>query len=569
MPWARHPILCLCRTNGQPLRRYLGEILIQEGYVCFDGEHLDSVPDLEAALSGRALVFLSASSLQPAEVAVIVDHVRRGGRMILVKPSVNLLEALSVNIVERPHRVYGEAPPAYARIEEHPWTGAHGGLAVQVHAPTTLCRLEGVRVIAYTALRRDEASPFPAAFELNVGQGRAAVFLFEVGQSIVLTRQGDPRRASNSGWPREDAGVVKPGTMLYGHLDPELRDVPQADVWADLLVGTIRGLTDDALPIPRLWHFPDDSPALTLLDGDSDAYNWDAYEKLVEPCVAQGVPYTLNMMPKHLAELDRKTADGWVARGNDFQLHYRLPTGKPAVEDARQCLPEQQELFRKTLGRESVTTRGHSVLWPGYTEMAAILANCGVRMETNYMPFRGCQYGYCGSARPGRYITLNGQTLEVSQQPTTFMDDPMSNEKSGLPARSPDDAYEIMTRFYDQAVRQYHGVVCTCLHPVSYGEPRNLRFADLQPAMRQAVLDATRRLGLKAMTLPAWSDFHEARRGIDMWLESDHWFARTDRDIDGLTVHCPGTDGTVCQGHAWRTFRWSAKAGESLDLGPR
>jgi len=53
---------------------------------------------------------------------------------------------------------------------------------------------------------------------------------------------------------------------------------------------------------------------------------------------------------------------------------------------------------------------------------AKLLAERGARMETNYMPFRGCQYGYTGSARAGRFMRLDGGGIDLFQQPTQFME---------------------------------------------------------------------------------------------------------------------------------------------------
>ena len=566
MRWARHPILCLFRAAGQPLRRYLAELMVQEGYFCTDVSELDTVNDLGDALAGRALVLVSASTLTPTEITSLSDFVREGGRTVLMRPPADLVHALGLTVRETPHRVYGEMPPGYIRIADHRYAGDHAGTVIQTHVPTDLWQLGGVRPLAHAAMRRDEPSSFAAVVEADCGEGRAGIFFFEPGESVVLTRQGDPRRAANSPWPHADAGVVKPGTLFIGHLDPDLREIPQADVLADLLVGVIRGLTDDILPLPRVWHMPDDSPALTLLDGDSDVYDWDAYGELVSPCRQDGIPYTLNLMPAHLADLDRAAAESWLEQGSDFQLHYRYGNWRPSLDDIVRAVPEQQALFRQVFGRPSVGSRAHSCLWPGYTEPAEIYAAAGARMETNFMPFRGCQYGYCGSARAGRFMTADGRVLPISQQPTVFMDDTMSNEKALLPARSPEEAYDIVTRVYAESVTRHHGVICTCLHPVSGGQLESLR--RVQTGIRRAVIDATVSHRLQALTVGAWSAFHEARRTMDVWLEGNRWLARTQEPIANVTFHIPNTTGVRRQGHGWTSIRTSLTPDETTAIEP-
>jgi hypothetical protein len=564
MNWNTHPLLCLYRTNDEPLRRYMDEVLLQEGYLATDRADLDVATDLPAVLAGRALVVVSAVTLDDAEIKALLDFVGAGGRAVFIRPDERLIEALRLPVAARPHPVYGDAPPAYLRLAPHPWTTHHADALIQIHAPVRMWRLDGVAPLAFAAANRAEHAGVPAVFETPFGSGRLAVFQFDPGQSLVRTRQGDPRRASNSAWPREDAGIVKPGTMFLNFLDPELRHVPQADVLADLLVGIIRGLTDDLLPLPRIWHLPEDGAALTLADGDSDLYDWDCYRELVEPLLAAGIPYTLNLMPAHLRALDRAVAGAWLAKGNDFQLHYRYPGHTPSVADLRQAVPEQQRLFEDAFGRRSVGSRAHSLLWPGYTEPAEIYAEHGARMETNFMPFRAFQYGYCGSARAARFSRADGTLINLSQQPTVFMDDPMSNDKSGLPARSPDEAYAVMTRFYDESATRYHGVLCTCLHPVPPGQHDGFRA--VQAAMRQAIIDGTRRHHLPALTMRDWCAFHEARRELDLRLKDGAWQVAAGGAIHGLTLHRPVAAGVLRQGWNWSSQQMNLAGDEHQTL---
>ena len=564
MSWRPHPVLCLFRCEGTPLRRFLSELLVEEGYLCADSLDLDEVEDPGAALDGRALVFVSASSLSERECDLIVGRLRKGGPTVFVKPPADIVDRLGIGVVEPPHRVYGEAPPGYIHVCEHPWTSHHAGRVIQIFAATTIWHFKGGRPFALASSRKDESSTSPAVMEVDCGEGRAVIFWFDPGESLVLGRQGDPRMASTSPWPRPDAGVVKPGTLFLKHLDPDLRDVPQGDVLADLLVGIVRGLTDDVLPIPRVWFAPDDSPAVTLLDGDSDSYDWKSYETLVGPAVENGIPYTLNVTPKHLEVLDREVADAWLAKGNDFQLHYHYPGWTPSVDDIRRCVPEQQAIFEQTFGRRSVCSRAHSVLWPGYTDVAEILAEHGARMETNYFPFRGFQYGYCGSARPARFMALDGRTLNISQQTCVFMDDPMSNDKAGVPARSADEAYEIITRYYDESATRYHGAICTCLHPVREGATTNIH--SVQPAMRQAVIDSTKKHGLRALNMRDWSAFHEARRQVAIQWSGEAWRVTATDAAKGLTIHTPSEAGVCRQGLTWESRTCSLASGQTVTV---
>jgi hypothetical protein len=565
MSHSEHPILLLLRAGDEPLRAYLPEVLAQEGFLCADALDLDAVAELPAALDGRALVLVSAARATGAEREALAAYVRKGGVAAFVAPPDDLVESLGVAVVERPHKAYGTANDGWLRIAEHPWVAGHDGALIQFHAPCRLWKLGGARALAWVAARKDEASAFPAIVDFPCGAGHAGIFWFDPARSALLTRQGDPLRASTGPLAACDGSrCYKPGQLFHGFLDPDLRDVPQADVLADLLAGVIRGLTDPRLPIPRLWHFPDGSPALTLFDGDSDSYDWDCYERLVMPAMEKGIPYTLNLTSDHAARAGRATVDAWFARGNDFELHYWPGSMMPTVAEMARCIPEQQRVFERSVGLPSVAARAHAVVWPGYTETAAALAESGFRMETNYFAFRGFQYGYCGSARPGRFMTPAGELLPISQQATVFMDDPMSNDKSLLPARSPEQAYDIMMRFYDASVTRWHGVLCTCLHPVTAAA--SPAFAAVQPAMRQAVIDGTLKHGLRAMNARDWSAFHEARRRVDLRYDGARWRVNTGVDLPDAAFLVPAASGVRRQGMTWEMRRRALKAGEAQVL---
>jgi len=198
-------------------------------------------------------------------------------------------------------------------------------------------------------------------------------------------------------------------------------------------------------------------------------------------------------------------------------------------------------------------------------ESASYLAENGFRLETNYMPFRNTQYGYFGSGRPARFMTGSGEFIEISQQPTVLMDDPLSNNKSLLPAKSPEEVYEITTQIYSKSANKYHTAICTCIHPLT-GKAFGERSA-LQDALLQAVIDGNKSHGMRALNLRAWSAFHEARRKIRMEYSDRTWKITSQDPITGITVLMPERNGsTVRQGVKWRSSTLNYHAGETKIL---
>jgi hypothetical protein len=540
------PAVCCFRTEKSPERLFLQEILCQEGYPNIACVSLDGSTPLAETLEGRVLALVSADHLSGAEHRALKTFLLQGGRIVMFKPAPEDLSGLGVGFAEARHPNYGQAFGTWFESND---PACHD--IVQLPTCCDLYKLEAEKIHAWVASRRDERSDYPAIGEVAVGEGRLVIWRFDLAQSVLRLRQGDPQRASNGPLAESD-GVKcwKPGALFHGLLDPAMRDVPQADVMVDVLVRQIRALTDDLVPLPRFWHYPDNAPAITLVDGDSDVYDWDCYAKLAEPMTKAGIPYTLNLMEKHLRELDRGTMDAWIGRGNDFQLHAWPGSTTPDFPSMRRAVEEGQSLFREKTGMDSVSTRHHTCVWPGYVETAAILAENRFRMETNYMPFRNTQFGYLGSGRAARFMTTTGEIIGISQQPTVFMDDPLSNNKSVLPPKRPDDAYAIIRRFCQQAANDYHTAICTCLHPVG-GKAREERGA-LQDAMRQAVIDGNAACCMRAMTLRDWSRFHEAKRRAKIEYSDGSWKIATPEPLEKLTLLVPDADGEVVrQGTKW------------------
>ncbi|MFA9479557.1 hypothetical protein ACERK3_14805 [Phycisphaerales bacterium AB-hyl4] len=547
--WHSQPMLLLQRATHRPMRRFVEELLVQEGYFCAETVEMDDATDAGEQLAGRALALINADTLTDAQQTAIAEWLGRGGRAILLAPPDALVERLG-RWTSPVHSVYRRTPPCYARFADHEASGPHAGTVVQVTTPTVLRSLEGAQTVVELGARRDNFTTWPAVVECELGQGRAAIYWFDLGTCLALMRQGDPRIASTGplGEPEEPTNY-KAGFLDRQIVDPHLSDIPQADVWADLTVSLIRRLTDDLLPLPRVWQFPHNYVAMTLLDGDSDSYDWDNYAHLAEPAGKAGVPYTLNVMAMHMPDFDRGAAKRWMEQGHDFQLHYWPGTSTPTPAVMRQALVEQQALFAETFGHAAVGGRAHTCVWPGYTDTAEALADVGHRIETNFCPlYGGC--GYRGSARAARFITPDGRMVPISQQPTVFMDDMLCHDKGMVAPSTPEAAHDWIERTYAASVTHYHGVICTCLHPVPMG-PEAL-YRQIQDAALDAILTATADPEVGALSYRAWVEFLEARRNIRMtW--SDGWQLHASSPVVGCTVLQPdaAAHATRRQGLSW------------------
>jgi hypothetical protein len=112
---------------------------------------------------------------------------------------------------------------------------------MQVHSGARLYEVLGERgaatTVAHLQTSREGAPQHPAVTMRQHGKGYAIAFAFDLAESVVLIRQGNPRWANME---RDGSRPRRPNDLFYpDHLDLELIGVPQADEQQRLLVNLI------------------------------------------------------------------------------------------------------------------------------------------------------------------------------------------------------------------------------------------------------------------------------------------------------------------------------------------
>ena len=173
--------------------------------------------------------------------------------------------------------------------------------------------------MAHLAADRDYVTENPAIVIDSYGEGHWAAFTYDLAESTVLFHQGLREQASTG--VRPDPGgeyQYKTNDLFVGYLDPELGHLPQADLHQDALVRILDWMASLSRPLPRLWHFPDGSPALAMFTGDSDGMSMDDFANTIATADRFGIPYTTYLRIEHHARRDARAADG--ARGPGSRL---------------------------------------------------------------------------------------------------------------------------------------------------------------------------------------------------------------------------------------------------------
>ncbi len=517
------PLLILVSPeHGGPRSAYLTELLRLEGINWF------AVRDVhERPLAGEEelphTVLAGAGTVDDEVADRLLQHVRRGGSLLAVRPGPALALALGLG---QPLALWPEAAGRYVLLDPNtplveglPWVdgGVQALGPAAAYAPpngdtATADGMSEQHVPAWFGPFPGQRSRFPAVICGACGRGRVAIFAFDPAESAVRQQQGNPAQASTGLLPDFDGdGTYRPNDLFLGQLDPALRDVPQSDLQRSLLIRILEWLTERR-PLPRLWRFPGAAPAAALIDGDSDSMSVEDLRLAIETCERYGAPYATYLKPEHVEMLDPAQARAWRARGHSFGLHpWAGP--RPSVDEARAALEWDAAAFAARFGYRPRLHRGHWLIWPGWVEHARTLARAGIRLDASFAAGRAFQGGYVnGTGLPAPFQDEDGEVLSVCEQSTISTDDGWLLAKTGLPALSLAGAITRSCDQIDAAVERFHTVVHPYFHPVLLRGGRAPPYPTLP--WLEAVLAHCRRRDVMFLSAEEWVDWNDARRAV-------------------------------------------------------
>lgn len=521
---------------------YLEEILLTEGYNCYEKRTVqggDEINDMDRF----PLVFISSGAAQYLDPQVVAEYVAGGGRVVMFKPP---REWAPLFGLERPSELYCTARNAYIGVNsDHPWMQQFSHVDLQCHGEAHFYACTDAEPIAFMAGQRGQRSAFSAVAVHRAGSGAAAFFGYDLAETIVLFHQGRPEHSSTGADPDANRdGKFAPDDFFEGMRDFHLRHVPQADVHQDILVRLLQGLMADAVPLPRLWHFPAAAPALLFVDGDGDSMTWEDLDWVVENTEEFGARYTLYLMTEQIETFDPERIAALRARGHEFGVHPWVGV-QPDLDTWGKGLADIITAFTDKFGYRPTSTRAHSVIFPGWDENPKLLADHGLRMETSFACGYRYQSGYAnGSALPAKFISRDGQVLDCYEQSTVQTEDGSASHKCLLPPLDEQQAFALARKLMHELAQRYHGV----FHP--YFHPRNLagRGAVACQTWYREVLRTARDLGMPSLNATEWLAFSDARRAVTIsdrqWQDGSlHFTLAGPLPVAGLTVLLPACSG--------------------------
>ncbi|WP_018899026.1 Ig-like domain-containing protein [Rhizobium sp. 2MFCol3.1] len=439
------PILLVLGEDA-PFGSYLSEIMRAEGFTNFvtiGGSSLQST-----ALGEHRLV-ITAGTIPAASASALETWVNGGGHLISIRPSAELADLAGLRMTGAP---FSEGELAID-TQQAPGRGLvadlrfHGPAQRYIAGPNT-------RTLATLSSHADK-SPMPALTLRRVGNagGEVAAFAFDLPQSVVLTRQGNPQWA---GQERDGLAPIRPNDLFYGQSatdpQPDFIDIsrvhiPQADEQMRLLTNLIEHLQSDGAPIPRFWYFPKRHKAVLVMAADdhgTERGTRDSFERMLslddktcdvskwECARATSWLYADSGLTAHAAK-------DYAAAGFDLGSH--ASTYCQNWSRASLDLAFAHDILRFRAAYPDVpvqeASRLHCIVWSDYSSQAKIGRDWGIRFDMNYYYWPRAwvdgRTGFMtGSGIPMRFSSEKGELINVYQQETHLVDEIFGNDRAAV-----------------------------------------------------------------------------------------------------------------------------------------
>jgi hypothetical protein len=423
------PILLL--ANEENFGLYTAEILKTEGFNNFAVASLQDRQITANYLKGFDLVILAAMPVTQDEEKTVAEYVRRGGNLIAFRPDKKLSEVFAISDAG------GQLDDGYLAIDTSTEIGKGLiGESLQFHGDADKYFVGKSEAIASFLDGVNTSPGFPAVVLNGYGDGQAVAFLYNLPESIVLTRQGNYRDAG-----KEMDGILGIRAMdlfTYGWVDTSKNTLNQADEQMRLLSHCIETLSNQKRPVPRFWYFPDTLKCLVTLNNDGEDSKEAEFVKQFEDVDAKGAKMTLYI--KEVEFVSKDWVDAWRNKGFEISGHPD-DTRQAANPDWRtmdsvyKALLNELETNYEIPAMETVTN--HWFVWvgkntdgsPNFAAQARIEENNGVGLDCNYAHYdNGSSHGhflgemgtnqgnYTGTGLAMRFADISGRIIDVYQQ---------------------------------------------------------------------------------------------------------------------------------------------------------
>jgi hypothetical protein len=422
------PILLLATEKG--FGTYTGELLKTEGFRGFEVDSLHGANISSAYLSGFDLVILAEGETGPEKSQMLQEFVEKGGNLIAFRPDPELAGLFGLK-----HK-QGSIAEGYIRVD----TSTEPGKGIvsdplQFHGTADSYALDGAEELATLYPDRQASEGFPGVVSHSFHKGHAIAFLYNLPQSVVYTRQGNPELAGieTDGIP----GLRSLDLFAGGWVDTSNNAVNQADQQMALLSNCIRYMNANAKPLPRLWYFPDTLKCLVTLTNDGEYRNEADFEAQFREVDSMGAKMSLYILETD--KVSEEWTDKWISRGFEIAAHPddTKEAGQPSWDQMDQALRAKKKEIENKFGVQVRTVVNHWFVWCGtdssgnrdFGAQAMLEEKNGIELDINYPLYDigssqgdhylgtpGIDQGFhAGSGLVMKFANIHGRILNVYQ----------------------------------------------------------------------------------------------------------------------------------------------------------
>jgi hypothetical protein len=470
---------------------FMDELLVFEGFTGFASVDLASNP-LPVIRPGD-LVVLTRCFLTDSETTALVSAVREGARLLCVQPSYRLAQSLGLRSLKR------VAYPGRISIAAgYPGAGA----VLQTHVPIALHEAPDWKLVAAALEPSGGDAGCPAVVSRDLGQGKAAVFLYDLPLAVARIRFGNPDLAS----------YCTTGVWDWAHacdlfaewVDESVRHLPQADLHTQLMARLLSDIS--SCPLPRLWYYPESQHrSLAVFQSDDDWSTPAQFKELSESLEVHGATGTFHLVKD--TQLSQEDVAAMRTRGHTFSPHAN-PFGDPEEWHFSflDTVREETRLFKERFGECSCAIQCHCAPWEGVMSWVDAFRDAGYRLLFAYLsgPAELLNRFMCGSGRPIRFFDSNGRLHDCWQQPILCYDDTTIEER--MRAEGTEGLFEEFDTLLRKTVEETHTAFGLLSHPVS--------FATYSRPYIEHIFDRLCAEQVPIVNGDEWMEFLDMRRGV-------------------------------------------------------
>jgi hypothetical protein len=523
LPTPNQPVLLVQDTgSADPYQNFVPELLTTEG---LNGFQVAQLTDLTSTfLSNYDVIILPHLTLTAAQAALFQNYVNAGGTLVGFRPDLQLASVFGVASLGT------TLPEAWLKIDTTtPYAPSSDSEAMKFHGTADLYSLNGASALATLYSTATLSTTSPAAAINNFGLGKAILLSFDLTQSIVLMRQGNPAWA---GYPNTHDGyntmrasgmfMDKNSGQNWNDLgDGSLNDVPQADIQLRLFSNAVTLTNAAKRPLPRLWYYPNQNRSLLLFTGDH--HGDDVNNSISEISAIQffGGRFS-EFLWYPFGPISNTQANTWLAAGHTVGVHFddTAESDSSGMGGSAASWNGMQSVINNALtsfatnypsAPAPVTTRNHFLIWVSNdangtvdpVAQAKLFQNNGIQLDTSYTAFPN-RWGYMtGSGLPMKFLdATTGAIIPVFEQATQYEDDIQLGSVAYSTNWSLATAQTHYQKSLSESLTKYNTVVTMLFHPDAWSGYQSYA---------QTVLQYAQSNSIPMYTTGAWLQFWKGR----------------------------------------------------------